>query len=853
MPFPASPSHTRTHVQFPAPITGYRLDALWEVVEPIGANVINLVTNPSVELATTGYTAQGSATIARDSTRQRRGVYSLKVTPTSAQLDGVYFGTVTLTGESIYTFAFDLYAPGGVKYRFYVANTTNNAVSGVISVTGNGAWQRVHVTFREPNTAGVNIARRLYITKDYSTSTQPFYVDGLCVTATPYPVTYFDGDSVGFIAGRVDFLWNGTAHGSTSTMMNYTRAAGKITAFSKYGLTILAILGAGMQPIVNISTPLAFIGGGQYQRTISSERLFDLAGQITAPNMSLLHNNRRKLLDLLRPNATPSDTPLLLLYTPIDECGEAIGETVEIPCVYESGMEGNITNHYQEPVALRFHSYLPYFGNLSGNAGQALSYQQTLTAGRLFSRDVTGNWTRLSATLANSVYVLLPLPDGRLLVGGQFDNDGGNANLDNLGVYDYSTGTFSALNTTPLNGAVRALAILADGNTVIVGGEFQNAGGNPTADFICALNLTTGLFSALNLTALSATKVNQVLVLPSGDILAAGDMVNAGGSANADYLIKINGTTFAFEALNATPVDSEVETIALLNNGDVLFGGSGITSPITHIGYLSVSTGAYSNPNTDTTTFSADTPVSIAVSPGGLVYIGTSNYIYSWSGPGAAYILIVTLGGGFLSNEARDMIVLPNGNLIAAGAFATANSLTLPAKIFGWNGSSVYYIDIDTSDINSVGFVDAMALHPDGRLVFGVSSTATLDGPSAYVNTVNVLASADAAPIFNITGPGNLYSILNTSTDESLYFNLTLLANERAVLDLTPGRIRFYSNFRPNLLGTILPGSSLATFRLSPGTNYLSVFIGGTVNANTAINVNWRNAVWSIDGVVRLP
>lgn len=852
MPFPASPSHSRTHVQFPAPITGYRLDGRWEVVEPIGANVINLVTNPSVELATTGYTAQGSATIARDSTRQRRGVYSLKVTPTSAQLDGVYFGTVTLTGESIYTFAFDLYAPGGVKYRFYVANTTNNAVSGVISVTGNGAWQRVHVTFREPNTAGVNIARRLYVTKDYSPSTQPFYVDGLCVTATPYPVTYFDGDSVGFIAGRVDFLWNGTAHGSTSTMMNYTRAGGKITAFSKYGLTILSILGAGMQPIMNISTPLAFIGGGQYQRTISSERLFDLAGQITAPNMPTLHNNRRKLLDLLRPNATPSDTPLLLLYTPIDECGEAIGETVEIPCVYESGMEGNITNHYQEPVALRFHSYLPYFGNLSGNAGQALGYQQILSTGGLFGRDLTGNWSRLgNVSTVSTVYAILPLPDGRLLVGGSFTNIGGDANADNLVIYDYSTNTFSALNTTPLGDVVRSLAILADGNTVIVGGDFQNAGGNPTADFICALNLTTGAFSALNLTALSATHVVDLIVLPSGDILAAGDMVNAGGSANADYLIKINGTTLAFEALNATPLDSEVEQIALLNNGDVLFSGGGITSPVTHIGYLTVSTGAYSNPNTDTTTFSADSPSAMAVSPSGLVYLGTTTYLYSWAGPGAAYILLGTFAGGFLSNSVTDIIVLPNGNAVMTGFFSQAGNLTLPGKIVGWNGSSFYYIDIDTSDLNAAGQVQTLALTLDGKLVIGLNGT--IDGPSAYVNTVTVRASADAAPIFNITGPGNLYSILNTSTDESLYFNLTLLANERAVLDMTPGRIRFYSNFRPNLLGTILPGSSLATFRLSPGTNYLSVFIGGTVNVNTSINVNWRNAVWSIDGVVRLP
>lgn len=848
MPYPNNLPSIRTHTQFPSPITGYRLDALWEVVEPIGENVVNLVANPSIELATTGYTAQGSATIARDSTWQRRGVYSLKVTPTSAQLDGAYYATVSVVGGRIYTLSLDLKAPAGVKYRFYIANDLGNAVSRFASVTASGVAQRVSVTYQDPHTAGATILRRIYVTKDYSTSTQPFWIDGLSLTQTAYPVTYFDGDSVGFIPGRLDFYWNGTAHGSTSTMASYTRAGGRITPLSRYGLTILAMLGVGMQPIVNISTPLAFIGGGQYQRTISSERLFDLAGQITAPSLSALQINRRKLLDLLRPNATPSDTPLILRYTPIDSCGDAIGDTVEIPCLYESGMEGNITNHYQEPVALRFHSYLPYLGNVVGNVGQALSYQQTLSTGGLFGRDLTGFWSRLgTVSTVSTVYAILPLPDGRLLIGGNITNIGGDPFADYLVFYDYTTNLFSRVNTTPLSDEVYTLALLADGDTVIVGGAFQNAGSNPTADFICAFKISTGAYTALNLTALIASKVNKVIVLPSGDMVVAGDMLNAGGNASADYLIKVNGTTLAFQAWNATPLDGEVEEIALLNNGDVLFSGGGITSPVLHIGYLTVSTGAFSDPNTDATTWAGDSPSAITVSPSGLVYLGAavSGGFYSWAGPGAAYILLGSVGGGFLGNAITTILALPNGNVIVGGFFATADSLTLPSKVVGWNGSSFYFIDIDTSDLNASGYVSELALTADGKLVMGLNGT--IDGPSAYVNTVVVTASADATPIFGLTGPGNLYSILNTTTDESLYFNLTLLANERAVLDLTPGRIRFYSNFRPNLLGTILPGSSLATFRLVPGTNYISVFIAGTVTVTTASNVRWRNALWSID------
>lgn len=854
MPYPSTLGHIATHTVLSSPITGYRLEGLWEIVEPIGANVINLVTNPSLEFNSTGYSAQGSATILRTAEWQRRGVYSLKITPTAATLDGAFYNSVNVVGGLTYTLSLDFKGAGGVKYRVYVANTTNNAVSMIKSFTATGGAQRISLTYTDAFTAGVTVARRIYITKDFNTSVIPFYIDGLSVTATPYPVTYFDGDSIGFIPGRLDFYWNGTRHGSTSTMANYTRAGGRITPLTKYGLTILALMGLGMQPITNISTPLAFIGGGQYQRTVSQERLFDIAGQLTAPNFATLQSNRSRLVNLLRPNATPSDTPLLLMYTPTDNCGNVIGETMEIPCVYESGMEGNITNHYQEPVALRFHSYLPYLGNHPGNVAQSLGYQKILSAGRLFGRDNLGNWSRLGTSLDQAVLVTLPLPDGRLLIGGLFTNADGNANADYLAIYDYSTNTISALNTTPLNSDVYALALLADGNTVIVGGAFSNAGGNPTADFICALNLTTGAFSALNLTALSAVRVNHIIVLPSGDIAVAGDITNAGGNANADHLIKINGTTFAFEAWNATPLDSEVETMVLLNNGDILFGGSGITSPVTHIGYLSVSTGAYSNPNTDTTTWASDSPAAMAVSPSGLAYLGASvgGGFYSWSGPGAAYTLLGTVSGGFLGNGITEIIALPNGNVLFSGQFANAGNLTLPGKLVGWNGSSFYYIDIETGDIAGTGYTDGLSISGDGKLVVGIAG-GTIDGPAAFVNTIISTGSADAAPQFEILGPGNLYSLINFSTEESLYFNLTLLANERAVLDLTPGRIRFFSNFRPNLLGTILPGSSLATFRIIPGTNYLSVFIGGTVNVNTAISVRWRNAFWSLDGSTIAP
>lgn len=844
MPYPMLLGRTRAHAIFPPIVSGYRIDGLWEVVEPIGANVINLVSNPSIELDTTGYAAQGSATIAQSAEWQRRGVYSLKVTPTAAQLDGVYYSTFTAAGGSIYTLSFDLKAAGGVKYRYYIANTTNNAVSTVRSVTATGGAQRVSLTYQEPYTPGQSISRRIYITKDYSTSTQPFYIDGLCVTDTPYPVLYFDGDSIGFIIGRADFFWNGTRHASTSTMLNYTRAGGRITPLSRYGLTVLAMVGLGMQPLRNISTPQALIGGSQYQRTVSVDRLFDLVVAVTGPSLYSLQSNRRDIINLLKPDATPTDSPLLLLYTPVDECGVVIGETLEIPCVYESGLEGMADNHYQERIDLRFHSFLPFLGNSTGSHGQALGYQQVLSSGRVFVRDILGNWTRLGDGLNGSINASLLLPDGRILFGGQFTNASGDTYASYLAYYDFSTNTFSRVNTTTLSGGgattVNELALLPDGNRVLVGGDFTNAGGIASADYLCVLDLTTGAFSAFNLTPLNAL-VYASAVLNNGDIIIGGEFTNAGGTSG-DYITKINGSTFAFEQLNATPLDAAVLYTVKLFNGDVIFTGdfnsaSGVSN-IQKAGYLTVSSGAFSALNTSPFDATAYDPT---VAFDARVYFGEDS-LYSWNGPGAPFNVAVTTDARVFSISA-----LLDGTIAFGGEFTTANGLTLPGRSAGWNGSSVFPLDIGTGTTNS----NPSIVMPDGKLVLQASGAIT--GPAGYVNTMVNNGPSDAYPVIEILGPGTVYQIKNYSTGEALYFNLVLNAGERAILDLTPGRIRFGSNFRPNLLGNILPGSALATFRLVPGTNAVSVFIAGTVNSSTSITARWRDAHWAIDSAVSAP
>ena len=90
--------------------------------------------------------------------------------------------------------------------------------------------------------------------------------------------------------------------------------------------------------------------------------------------------------------------------------------------------------------------------------------------------------------------------------------------------------------------------------------------------------------------------------------------------------------------------------------------------------------------------------------------------------------------------------------------------------------------------------------------------------------------------------------MINKTTGDGIWFDLTLLAGERATLTLRPGNIRFVSNFRSNLLGSILPGSVLASWRLQPGDNDTNLFITATTG-DSAAAATWRKRYHGLDGV----
>jgi hypothetical protein len=190
----------------------------------------------------------------------------------------------------------------------------------------------------------------------------------------------------------------------------------------------------------------------------------------------------------------------------------------------------------------------------------------------------TGTWSSLGQNLIGyfdtlSIYAILVLPSGELIVGGDFlvELPGMSAGV-NIARFNPTTNTWTGMdpvegNFTGTDGPVRALALLPNGN-VAVAGDFLSVFVSPQINSLAEYNPSARSWSRLALED-DISGYRAINVLPNGDILAGGEQFFELGEARIGRRSQANGTWTFFD----TGMSGAVESLLPIPGGEVLVGG----------------------------------------------------------------------------------------------------------------------------------------------------------------------------------------------------------------------------------------------------------------------------------------
>jgi hypothetical protein len=213
--------------------------------------------------------------------------------------------------------------------------------------------------------------------------------------------------------------------------------------------------------------------------------------------------------------------------------------------------------------------------------------------------------------------------------------------------------------------------------------------------------------------------------------------------------------------------------------------------------------------------------------PNGELYVGGEHlhagvvdapYIAKWNGTDWS-----ALGLG-MDDAVTALGIAPNGDLYAAGNFIVAGGFSAPMRWALWaNG---IWLPGWTGAVN--GQVWSFIIESTHIILAGDFSTCSVPGHILIDN----IGTARSYPILTITGPGCLRYLINYTTNQVVYFYITLVASEVLTIDLSPGIKTVTSSFRGNMISGVL-GGVLTNWYLAPGNNYVGAYVDNAGAAGT--------------------
>lgn len=204
------------------------------------------------------------------------------------------------------------------------------------------------------------------------------------------------------------------------------------------------------------------------------------------------------------------------------------------------------------------------FTNIAGVSGANYVAKYTVS---------TGTWSKVGTGISHPsgaiVSAITISSDGTIFIGGFFDTAGGNTNCNYIAYYN---GTNWAPLSKGLNNGVNALKFASDGR-LLIGGVFTDADG-ANGDYICWWDGSAfRSFTDLGATELN-NSVESIDINPNGTIIIGGQFIDAGGDPEADGVAAWRGNNWG--ALMAGGISGDlaiIHRVFCLSNGDIYING----------------------------------------------------------------------------------------------------------------------------------------------------------------------------------------------------------------------------------------------------------------------------------------
>jgi hypothetical protein len=820
---------------------------IWGILIPEATT--NYVLNPRLYTDDTGWTAHSTGsptgTRGRNSGWSHLSGFSYKVDKTAGTGEyGVTLATsggisppTVVAGEYI---TFSAWVKIEASSNLKIDLTPGGASNPTGTLTKAGPFEgRVEVTAGPMVSTVTSIDVDMYIP---SAETGTFYIDAAQVEAKAYKTTYCDG--------RVDNCqWIQALDYSRSTRLATVRAGGREFTFDEVDVYVSDASGAGFPPLKHYTQGLALLDGMLYRGQKALPTIIRLLLGVDGASLENLHSLRKALLDYIKPDAVPGEAPLRLSY-------DGGGDRLWIDVQYDGGFDATNFTGFVDAIPLRFIAYDPFWYEEGMQAVHLTGYSDlTLYRIAAFENDawnnMDGGLTQASATNNTGAYCIVEGPDGKIYVGGDFDQAGGVTNTARIAVWDPDDGSWAALGTGAPSGRVYNIVFMPDGTMYAVG-SFPSMGGVSNTQCIAKWNGSVWSSVSSGVTGAGPT-IHCAYVRPTDGSLAVGGDITAINGVTVSGIAFYDGTTWTRHA--TTPHGDLGRTHSMLWTPDGKFYVGGYFSTVgdgtitaNGICWWDTVTGRWQPMEGGA---SGSTTEDMIIGPDGYLYACSGGYggdtennpVSRWNNASWE-----TLDGGSSTSSAKALAFDKFGQLWVAGLFSNQGSDNVNNSFVLFNGTRWGQMDLE---IAASGW-DLLLLEEKSRRYIGFLNNSSVAVQGSYSNTFTFNGTRESYPIITIRRTGGddytIKTMRNAKTGATLRMDYTILDGEELVINLIPGRRSVTSNLFGPRWDAIKQLSNVHAFSILPGANNIEILAekGATVSMEFFIEVERRH--WSFDG-----